>query len=162
MASAERDADLVEVCDEPLALDRYVDAVSDASAGGIAVFVGTTRDTFGGRRVRRLEYEAYVPMATSKLAEICRAARSLWPIVGIALAHRLGVVGAGQASVVVAVSSVHRKEALEACQYAIDEIKATAPIWKKEVYEDGEVWKENQEYRDRLHQQGLAALCSSR
>ncbi len=82
-----------------------------------------------------------------KLCEVRDMARERWALCSVALAHRIGVVGVGQASVVVAVSSVHRKEALEACSFAIDQIKATVPIWKKEVYGDGSTWKENQESR---------------
>ncbi|KAK8954640.1 Molybdopterin synthase catalytic subunit [Platanthera zijinensis] len=132
-----------------LDLTRYVDYVRDPAAGAIATFEGTTRDTFEGRRVVELRYEAYVPMAARQIAGVCAAARAAWSLCRIAVAHRLGTVPVGEASVFVAASSVHRADAMEACRFVIDEIKASVPIWKKEVYEDGEVWKENQEFLDR-------------
>lgn len=103
-----------------------------------------------GKKVLRLEYEGYVPMAESELRKICAQIREQWPsVVGVALLHRLGVVPVKEASVVVAVSSPHRREAIEACAFAIDTLKATVPIWKSEQYEgDDRVWKENAEWRD--------------
>eukprot|EP00897_Mesotaenium_endlicherianum_P008783 jgi/Mesen1/7933/ME000422S07090 len=138
--------DLVEVTAEPLDLNKYVNWVHDNAAGGISTFTGTTRDSFDGKKVVRLEYEAYVPMALSKLQETCQVARSKWPLTKVAMAHRIGLVGVGEASVIIAVSSVHRKECIEACHFLIDELKANVPIWKKEVYEGGEVWKQNVEF----------------
>eukprot|EP00270_Netrium_digitus_P006143 TRINITY_DN1839_c0_g1_i1.p1 TRINITY_DN1839_c0_g1~~TRINITY_DN1839_c0_g1_i1.p1 ORF type:complete len:193 (-),score=35.54 TRINITY_DN1839_c0_g1_i1:152-694(-) len=141
------ETDFVEVTFNPLVLDKYVVAVRDTSAGAVATFSGVTRDTFEGKRVVQLEYEAYVPMAISKLREVCSTARSRWQICRSAMAHRLGLVPVGEVRVIVVVSSVHRKEALEACHFMIDEIKAKVPIWKKEVYEGGDqTWKENKEF----------------
>lgn len=94
-----------------------------------------------------LQYESYAPMAVRQLKSICIAAKNAHSGVHrIAVAHRLGTVGVGEGSVFVAVSSIHRAEALDACRYVIDELKATVPIWKKEVYDNGEVWKENTEF----------------
>lgn len=138
--------DLVEIVAESLDLGKYINAVRDPRAGAIATFSGTTRDTFENRPVLRLEYEAYIPMATRQLEAICQAARGRWSLIALAVAHRVGVVPIGDESVFVAVSSVHRKDALEACHFVIDEIKASVAIWKKEIYANGEVWKENTEF----------------
>jgi molybdopterin synthase catalytic subunit len=101
-----------------------------------------------GKIVRHLEYEAYAPMARKQLLLICQDIRSRWPgVVAIAISHRLGVVRVTEASVVIAVSSPHRREALAAVSYAIDTLKSTVPIWKLECYEgDDRIWKENSEW----------------
>eukprot|EP00249_Psilotum_nudum_P006827 c20091_g1_i1 orf=395-934(-) len=138
--------DLVEISHQPLDLIKYINAVKNPGAGAVATFAGTTRDSFGNRQVLELQYEAFVPMAYRQLRAICKDARKLWSLISVAVAHRVGVVPIGEESVFVAASSVHRKDALEACHYIIDEIKASVPIWKKEVYVDGEVWKENAEF----------------
>lgn len=146
------DQDLVEILDEGsgrLDIGRYVDHVRDLAAGAIATFEGTTRDHFDGRRVVELRYEAYSAMARRRLEAILREARAAHALRRLAVAHKLGPVPAGEASVFVAASAVHRADAMEACRYVIDEIKASVPIWKKEVYDDGEVWKENREFFDR-------------
>ena len=113
----------------------------DLSAGAIATFEGTTRDHFAGRRVVELRYEAYAAMARRRLAAILREARSRHALRRLAMAHRLGPVPVpvGEASVFVAASATHRADAMEACRYVIDELKASVPIWKKEVYDNGEV-----------------------
>ncbi|KAL4421459.1 hypothetical protein ABPG75_010750 [Micractinium tetrahymenae] len=136
-----------EVTPDPLHLQRLVELVVDDGAGAFATFTGTTRNTFQGKKTERLEYEAYVPMAAKKLLELCQQACARWQLCGAAIAHRTGVVHVGEASVVIACSSPHRRDALEACHWAIDELKATVPIWKKEFFEGGEVWKENEEWR---------------
>jgi len=138
----------VKVIEKPLDLQGIVNEVSLPEAGGIAVFTGTTRNHHQGKEVLKLEYEAYVPMAEKEMGKICDQVRTKWKdILHIALYHRIGVVPIGEASVIVAISSEHRKDGLEACHYAIDEIKSIVPIWKKEFYKDGSVWKENQEWR---------------
>ncbi|WOL17228.1 molybdopterin synthase catalytic subunit [Canna indica] len=106
-----------------------------------------TWDTFAGKRVVELRYEAYVPMAARRQAAICTEARAAWQLLRIVVAHRRGTMGRG-GGVVVAASPVHRAKAMEACRYIIDEVKALVPFWKKEVYENGEVWKENREFHD--------------
>ncbi|KAJ3696281.1 hypothetical protein LUZ60_001658 [Juncus effusus] len=142
--------DLIELLDPastaPIDIARLMNHVRHPAAGAVATFEGTTRDTFDGRRVVELRYEAYEPMAIKRLAAACAAARDKWRLIGLAVSHRLGVVPVGEASVFVAASAVHRSDAMEACRYLIDEIKAGVPIWKKEVYEDGEIWKENKEF----------------
>jgi molybdopterin synthase catalytic subunit len=110
--------------------------------GALCLFVGVVRDENGGRRVLRLEYEAYEDMALPLMDKIAAEARERWRITDVRIVHRLGRLEVGEASVVVAVASPHRREAFEACRYAIDTLKATVPIWKKEFYGDGEVWLE--------------------
>lgn len=110
--------------------------------GATVTFTGTARDHAPGRRhVHHLEYEAYEGPALARLRALVAALRARWPTVGrVALLHRTGVVDLGDAAVVVAVSSPHRGEAFEAARFAIDELKATVPIWKREAWEDGESW----------------------
>jgi len=103
----------VEVSPSPLDLAKYAQLVADDGAGATATFTGTTRNTFNGKVVERLEYEAYVPMALKQLQEMCEAALKQWSLIKIAVAHRTGVVGVGEASVVIATSSAHRRDALE-------------------------------------------------
>jgi molybdopterin synthase catalytic subunit len=141
--------DVVEIKENPLDIMRYIDAVRDSSAGAIATFSGTTRDTFEGQEVLELRYEAHKSMAYRELRRICQAAREQWDLKRIAVAHRTGVVTIGQESVFIAVSSIHRQDALQACQFVIDEIKARVPIWKKEIYNNGEAWKQNPEFLTR-------------
>ncbi|KAE8673643.1 Molybdopterin synthase catalytic subunit [Hibiscus syriacus] len=141
---------LVEILDEnKIDLAKYINYVSVPEAGAIATFSGTTRDTFEGKTVVELRYEAYVPMAIRNLKSICYSARSSWDLRSIAVVHRLGTVPVGETSVFVAVSATHRADALDACKFLIDELKASVPIWKKEVYSNGEVWKENAEFLER-------------
>ncbi|XP_010532728.1 PREDICTED: molybdopterin synthase catalytic subunit [Tarenaya hassleriana] len=142
---------LIEILEEgqKVSMAKYMEYVSAPLAGAIATFSGTTKDTFDGKAVLELRYEAYVPMATRCIGSICLAARSTWMLHKIAVAHRLGPVPVGETSVFIAVSAVHRADALEACKFLIDELKASVPIWKKEVYTNGEVWKENTEFLDR-------------
>ncbi|KAL2622418.1 hypothetical protein R1flu_002623 [Riccia fluitans] len=141
--------DVLDIVDTTIDMGKYVDAVRDPGAGAISTFIGTTRDTFQNKEVIELQYEAYKPMAILELKKICTLARSKWSLIGIAVAHRLGTVPIGEESVFIAVSSVHRKDSLDACQFIIDELKARVPIWKKEVYSNGEVWKENAEFLQR-------------
>ena len=114
--------------------------VGHPGAGAIVTFVGATRDNTAGRRVLFLEYEAYRPMADQQLARVADEMRDRWDLKGVAIHHRLGRLEIGEASLVVTVSSAHRKDAFEACHYSIDRIKQIVPIWKKEFFEGGEVW----------------------
>jgi molybdopterin synthase catalytic subunit len=100
------------------------------------------RNKNGGRPVRHLEYEAYEEMALPLMQEIAREARGRWPVTEVRIVHRLGRLEIGETSVAVAVTAPHRGAAFEACRYAIDTLKATVPIWKKEFYADGAVWLE--------------------
>uniref|UniRef100_A0A1B0GDW7 Molybdopterin synthase catalytic subunit n=1 Tax=Glossina morsitans morsitans TaxID=37546 RepID=A0A1B0GDW7_GLOMM len=117
------------------------------SCGALSMFIGTTRDNFEHKRVASLEYEAYEPMALKQLGNICDEIRKRWPdCLNIAIYHRLGLVPVGEASVVIGISSPHRQVSLESVAFAIDELKKTVPIWKKEVYDNHEsAWKANKE-----------------
>jgi molybdopterin synthase catalytic subunit/molybdopterin converting factor small subunit len=126
--------------DEPLSLERVVDEVRSDGAGAIATFSGTTRDNSRGRSVTHLDYEAYEGMAERVMAEIAQSLENRYELTGVAIHHRVGRVGIGDTSVVIAVSAPHRQDALAACKDAIDELKERVPLWKKEVYEGGEEW----------------------
>jgi molybdopterin synthase catalytic subunit len=126
--------------DEPLSLDRVVDEVRSDDAGAIATFTGTTRIVSRGRTVTHLDYEAYEGMAEQVMEEIASELRRRYELTGIAIHHRVGRVGIGETSVVIAVSAPHRGDALAACRDAIDQLKERVPLWKKEVYEGGEEW----------------------
>ncbi|HKM99743.1 MAG TPA: molybdenum cofactor biosynthesis protein MoaE [Candidatus Binataceae bacterium] len=119
------------------ALER---AVADPAAGAIVTFVGTTRQDNAGRKVIRLEYEAYESMAVSEMRKLAHEAGQRWRIVRMAIAHRIGRVDIGETSVAIAVSAAHRAEAFEACRFGIDRLKEIVPIWKKEYFEGGEIW----------------------
>jgi molybdopterin synthase catalytic subunit/molybdopterin converting factor small subunit len=125
---------------EPLDADEVVREVSDERAGGIATFIGTTRIASRGRTVRYLEYEAYEGMAEKVMAELAAQLKAKYELCEVAIAHRVGRVGIGEPSVVIAISAPHRADALAACKDAIDTLKEAVPLWKKEVYEGGEEW----------------------
>lgn len=127
------------VVDRPLALAEVVEAVSGPGRGGIVTFTGTVRDETRGRRVLRLEYEAYAPMAERKLAEIGAAVARAHGV-EVAIVHRVGVLAPGDAAVVIACSAPHRGPAFRACEACIEALKRDVPIWKREVYEDGSEW----------------------
>ncbi len=124
----------------PLSLDAVVAEVRDADAGAIATFVGTTRRQSRGREVLHLEYEAYEGMAEQVLADLAAELGRRHELCRVAIHHRVGRVDIGETSVVIAVSAPHRAAALAACREAIDELKASVPLWKKEVYAGGEEW----------------------
>jgi len=126
--------------EEPLSLDAAVDEVRGDGAGAIATFVGTVRNRSRGRDVLHLEYEAYEGMAEEVMAELAARLTERHGLSGVSIHHRVGRVDIGEASVVIAVSAPHRAEALAACKEAIDELKVSVPLWKKEVYEGGEEW----------------------
>ena len=126
--------------DEALSLDRAVDEVRDEQAGAIATFTGTTRIQSRGRSVTHLDYDAYEGMAEGVMAEIAEGLHARYELIAVAIHHRVGRVHIGEASVVIAVSAPHRRDALAACKDAIDELKERVPLWKKEVYEGGEEW----------------------
>ena len=126
--------------EEPLSLDRVVDEVRNEQAGAIATFTGTTRLQSRGRTVTHLDYEAYEGMAERVMAEIAEGLQARYELSAVAIHHRVGRVGIGETSVVIAISAPHRQDALAACKDAIDELKERVPLWKKEVYSDGEEW----------------------
>ena len=131
---------MFRVINQPIDLQELVRFVTDPEAGAIATFIGTTRNHNDGRKVIALDYDGYPEMAEKELARIGAAARKQWRICRMAIVHRLGPVQITEASVMIAVSSGHREAAFGACRFAIEEIKKTVPIWKKEVFEGGEVW----------------------
>ncbi|MGB2695127.1 MAG: molybdenum cofactor biosynthesis protein MoaE [Dehalococcoidia bacterium] len=126
------------VTSEPLDPQRLTEAVRKDESGAVVLFHGVARNHSEGRRVRALEYDAYPEMAEKKLRQVLEEVRSRWPVTGIGVLHRTGRLEIGEASLLVAVSSAHRKEAFEACHYAVDRIKQVVPIWKKEIWEDGD------------------------
>jgi molybdopterin synthase catalytic subunit len=126
--------------EEPLSLEDAVREVASDDAGAIATFTGTTRARSRGRDVIRLEYEAYEGMAEAEMERIAATLREKFALVDVAIHHRVGVVEIGQTSVVIAVSSAHRADALAACAEAIDTLKGSVPLWKKEIYVGGEEW----------------------
>jgi len=137
-------SDYILVTDQPLDLLAINQLVSRDEAGAIVNFIGTTRNSFQGKGVESLEYEAYVPMAEKEMAKLCVDARSRWDLQAIAIYHRIGLVPVSEASVIISVSSAHRAEGLQACTHLIDRLKETVPIWKKERYTDGTCsWKQN-------------------
>ena len=131
---------MFRVTDRPLNLQELVDFVTDPEAGAIATFIGTTRNNNEGRRVVALDYDAYAEMAEKELRRIGDDANKKWQLCRMAIVHRIGPVQITQASVMIAVSSAHREAGFAACRFAIEEIKKTVPIWKKELYEGGELW----------------------
>jgi molybdopterin synthase catalytic subunit len=125
---------------DPIDVEAVIAEVADERAGAIATFLGTTRAQSGGRDVVHLEYEAYEGMAEEVMEELAARLKSEHELCEVAITHRIGRVGIGETSVAIAVSAPHRHSALAACQQAIDTLKETVPLWKKEVYEGGEEW----------------------
>jgi MoaE-MoaD fusion protein len=128
------------VTSEPLSLDSVVAEVADERAGAIATFTGTVRRESRGRSVLHLDYEAYAEMAEDVMGQLARDLQRRYELCAIAIHHRTGRVEIGEPSVVIAVSAPHRADALAACTDAIDTLKESVPLWKKEVYEGGEEW----------------------
>ncbi|WP_225412069.1 molybdenum cofactor biosynthesis protein [Stigmatella hybrida] len=131
---------LFAVVDRPLRLEDVVAAVSGEAYGGLVTFSGSVRNQTRGRRVLRLEYEAYPPMAEKQLAVIGAEAAERFGGTRLAIMHRVGTLAPGELAVVIAAAAPHRKEAFLACEHAIERLKQDVPIWKKEFFEDGEVW----------------------
>ncbi|MFL5318676.1 MAG: molybdopterin converting factor subunit 1 [Myxococcaceae bacterium] len=129
-----------QIVDRPVRVEEAIALVEGEAFGGLVSFQGNVRNETRGRAVVRLEYEAYAPMAEAKLQEIAEEAKARWPLVRIAVLHRVGVLSPGETAVVIAVAAPHRKEAFRACEHVIDRLKQDVPIWKKEVYADGDVW----------------------
>ena len=136
------------VTTEPLELQPIIDLVARrladaaASAGAVTAFLGTVRNENRGRRVDRLEYEAYEPLAVKSFERIAAEACERWPDTHVAVHHRIGRLSIGEASVAIAAASPHRADAFAACRYAIERIKQITPIWKHEFFEGGDVWIE--------------------
>lgn len=130
----------VLVTEDSLDVQGIIKLVEAPDGGAINVFVGTVRNATSGKAVLKLEFEAYEPMATKELSKIVKKAKSRWPILRVAVHHRTGLLPIGEVPVVIALSTPHRTAGFEACQFIIDTLKETVPIWKKEYFEDGEIW----------------------
>ena len=134
---------MAELTRDPIPVERLVAAITRPECGAIALFLGTTRDHHDGRKVTRLAYEAYEPMALAALEALERAAIERFEVAACRIVHRIGEVPLTEASVAVVVAAAHRAPAFDACRWAMDELKRTVPIWKKEHYaEGGENWVE--------------------
>lgn len=134
--------DIAEISDDPLDARSLAARLQAGEDGAVVTFEGVTRNNSKGRRTLKLEYEAYRPMAIEKIRAIIREARQKFPCRRVGIVHRLGRLEVGEASVIIVVTSAHRAAAFEACRFAIDRLKTSVPIWKKEFFEDGEVWVE--------------------
>jgi molybdopterin synthase catalytic subunit len=130
----------IEISSESLRIQSCIDWVMADESGGIDIFIGTVRNSTKGKPVVHLEFEAYENMALNEMRKIAEEAMGKWPVHKILIHHRTGLLKIGEVPVVIAVAAAHRAAAFDACRYAIDTLKQTVPIWKKEVFEDGEVW----------------------
>lgn len=131
---------MIKITEKPIDVQRVIETASSLGAGAVNVFIGTVRNTAHGKNVVWLEYEAYESMAVAEIRKIIDEAAQKWGLLGWAVSHRIGTLKPTEIAVAVAVSTPHRKESFEACQFIVDQLKVKAPIWKKEVFEDGEEW----------------------
>jgi molybdopterin synthase catalytic subunit len=131
---------MIEITHQPLDPEKTASKVRQDTNGAVVTFLGTTRDNFQGKRVIKLEYEAFEEMAIKKMDEVRREIQTEFGVEDIAISHRIGTVPIGQISLVIAVASPHREKAFFACHKAVDRLKEIVPIWKKEVFEDGSSW----------------------
>lgn len=133
---------LFEVTEAPLSVDAVLGRLADPSVGAVGTFVGVVRGETAGRETQYLEYEAYPEMAEKELGRVGEEIRQRWPTIReVAIVHRTGRLEIGEMIVVIAVTSAHRREVFSATHYAIDRLKQIVPIWKKEVWVDGEEWR---------------------
>ena len=130
----------IQISENPLRVNVCSDFVRDHAAGGNALFVGTVRNQTKGESVNQLDFEAYKPMAIKEMTKIAESIFEKWSAIKVSIHHRVGTCHLGDIAVIIAASTPHRAAAFEACQYAIDTLKETVPIWKKEYLESGEVW----------------------
>jgi molybdopterin synthase catalytic subunit len=131
---------MIKITEKPIDIQKVIETASALGAGAINVFIGTVRDRASDKKVVWLEYESYESMAVGETRKIIDEAASKWPLMGWAVSHRMGTLKPGEVAVIVAVSTKHRQESFEACQYIIDSLKHRVPIFKKEVFEDGAEW----------------------
>lgn len=131
---------MIAITDNPIDIQNVILAAESTDAGAVNVFIGTVRSKTADKKVIRLEYEAYEPMAILEIQKIVELAKDKWQLKGCSISHRVGTLSIGEVAVVVAVSAAHRKESFEACQFIIDTLKQNVPIWKKEIFEGGEEW----------------------
>ena len=130
----------ISISATPLNILQCINWVIAPGCGGVDVFIGTVRNTTKGKRVVRLDFEAYETMAVSEMQKLAEQAIKQWPVQRVAIHHRTGSLAVGEVPVIIAVAAAHRDAAFDACRYLIDTLKKTVPIWKKEIFEDGEVW----------------------
>jgi molybdopterin synthase catalytic subunit len=130
----------IEIHTESLNIQQCIDWVMSPDSGGIDVFIGTVRNATKGKTVLKLDFEAYNKMAINEINKITEQVFKQWPVQKVLVHHRSGTLQVGEIPVIIAVSAAHRDAAFEACRYIIDTLKQTVPIWKKEFFEDGEVW----------------------
>ncbi|GAB3717528.1 molybdenum cofactor biosynthesis protein MoaE [Spirosoma flavus] len=131
---------MISITSEPIDVTSALNELQSAQAGAIDLFLGVVRDNTQERAVDRLEYEAYDRMAISEMQKIADDANQRWPLLRCLIIHRKGTLQIGEIAVLIGVATAHRADAFEACRYIIDTIKETVPIWKKEIFTDGEVW----------------------
>ncbi|MNO30502.1 Molybdopterin synthase catalytic subunit [compost metagenome] len=142
---------LYSITDQPLDAEKLLDAVLDVNHGASLLFIGTTREMTGEQRTTALHYEAYIPMALSKLEEIGKEVKHRWNA-NCAISHRIGLVGLKEASVIIAISTPHRDTCYEASRFAIELLKQTVPVWKKDMNESGQHWVgSDQKAADSIH-----------
>lgn len=131
---------MITISDKPLDVQAVIEAVRTESAGAINLFIGTVRNQTAQKNVVGLDYEAFEAMAIKKMQEIADEAKAKFPVLSVAMAHRVGKLKLGEIAVVIAVATPHRAESFAACKFIIDTLKEVVPIWKKEIFEGGEVW----------------------
>ncbi|MCW5911825.1 MAG: molybdenum cofactor biosynthesis protein MoaE [Cyclobacteriaceae bacterium] len=131
---------MIELTAHPIDVSKIIAAATAHEAGAVNTFIGTVRNHTAGREVVKLEYEAYAPMAILEIQKVIDEARQKWKLTRWAISHRTGTLLPGEVAVVVAVSTPHRKDSFAACQFIIDTLKKTVPIWKKEFFRDGDQW----------------------
>ena len=133
---------MIELTTQPIDISKIIEAATAKQAGAVSVFIGTVRNQTAGKEVVKLEYEAYEPMAINEIQKVIDMAKEKWNLTGWAFSHRTGTLMPGEVAVAVAISTPHRKDSFEACQFVIDTLKKIVPIWKKEIGQHGEHWVE--------------------
>jgi MoaE-MoaD fusion protein len=152
VSGGQAEEDIFEVTREPIDISGLRSRLLSGDSGAVVIFDGVARDNTKGRRTLYLEYEGYTEMALRTLSQIGREVHEQWPINRLGIIHRLGRIEISESSVVICVTSAHRRVAFEACRYAIDRLKKIVPIWKKEYFEDGAVWVEGELMPDAVEQ----------
>jgi len=130
----------IQILDSALNIQAAIDSARDTTCGALITFTGTVRDHTSGRKVLRLEYECYQAMALGQMQTLAEKARNQFNVQSISIHHRMGVLIPGDVAINIVVGAAHRADAFAACQYLIDTLKQTVPIWKKEVFADGAIW----------------------
>lgn len=133
---------MIEITKKRLSPEPIINRIKKDNHGAVVTFIGTVRSPSRGKEVLFIEYEAYSEMAQKKLQQIVNEINQKWQLQDMAICHRVGRLRTGETSLVIVAAAPHRREAFEACQFAVDRLKQIVPIWKKEVYKDGESWVE--------------------